>query len=39
MGCKGCLFRAVLALVVLWIVTCLVVNVMLYGKPLPGLGM
>lgn len=39
MGCKGCLFRAVLVLAVLWIVVCLVVNMVLYGKPLPGFGM
>jgi len=32
----NCLFRVVMTLVVLWIVACLVANVVMNGKLLPG---
>lgn len=32
----NCLFRAVMAVAVLWVVACLVANVCFYGKLLPG---
>lgn len=38
MGIRGCLFRVVVVLAVLWIMACLAENVLHYGKLLPGLG-
>ncbi len=39
MGCQGCLLRVVVVLAVIWIVACLVVNLVHYGTLFPGLGM
>ena len=37
MGYRGWLFRVLVVLVALWVVVCLVVNVVQYGKLLPGM--